>query len=141
MVYPIPPEDNLPQKFPKIPLDRRAYAFLIDFASIYLVFKLLCERYTCTAILPFSPDLVVFAGVIGSAESGSEFRPLGLGYEDHRSTTSAFTRNFGVKQKRGDRWWGGSFNDARVKYFFWQSFKFDFTIFAPFRRLWYGDRR
>ncbi|GBL11447.1 MULTISPECIES: RDD family protein [Microcystis] len=37
MVYPIPPEDNLPQKFPKIPLDRRAYAFLIDFASIWFL--------------------------------------------------------------------------------------------------------
>ncbi|MFM7789931.1 MAG: RDD family protein, partial [Microcystis panniformis] len=32
-----PPEDNLPQKFPKIPLDRRAYAFLIDFASIWFL--------------------------------------------------------------------------------------------------------
>jgi RDD family len=31
MVYPVPPENPSPKRFPKVPLDRRAYAFGIDF--------------------------------------------------------------------------------------------------------------
>jgi uncharacterized RDD family membrane protein YckC len=37
MVYPTPPTDNYSRKSPKIPLDRRAYAFLIDFTSIWFL--------------------------------------------------------------------------------------------------------
>lgn len=37
MVYPVPPEDFPPRRFPKVPLDRRAYAFGIDFVSVWFL--------------------------------------------------------------------------------------------------------
>jgi hypothetical protein len=37
MIYPAPSEESSPRRFPKVPLDRRAYAFLIDFVSVWFL--------------------------------------------------------------------------------------------------------
>ena len=68
-------EPSPERRFPKVPLDRRAYAFLLDFVLIWILSSFSAGF---SQAIVFFCLLVWTAGCAGGKESGAKFGQLGF---------------------------------------------------------------